>query len=97
VHHLLGASELGHRKIYMLTYTAGNTQTPEHVDFTDYSIVDKDGWICGGKGELLMWVPETNRAHLHRPRNIWVAGKYETCLGLSSFVHGQNWSTCIRT
>jgi WD40 repeat protein len=79
----------------MLTHTAGNTQIAQQVDFTDCSVINKEGWICGRNGELLIWIPETHRAHLHRPSNIWVSGRYETRLDLSSFVHGQNWSTCI--
>ena len=59
----------------MLNTTAGNTETTRHVDFTDHSVVNKEGWICGRNGELLIWIPETHRANLHRPSNIWVAGK----------------------
>jgi WD40 repeat protein len=91
------SSELGHRQICMLNSTTGNAETTGHVDFTDQSVVNKERWICGGNGELLMWIPETHRAHLHRPSNVWVIGRHETRLDLSSFVHGQNWSTCIRT
>jgi WD40 repeat protein len=91
------SSELGHRQISMLNSTAGNTETTPHVDFSDQSVVNKEGWICGSSGELLMWIPETNRAHLHRPGNVWVIGRYETHLDLSVFVHGRNWSTCIHT
>ena len=36
--------------------------TTTQVNFTDQSVIDDDGWICGNKGELLMWIP-----HLHRP------------------------------
>ena len=75
----------------------GNTETTSHIDFTDQSMINKEGWICGSKGELLMWIPDTYRAHLHRPSNIWVSGKYETRMDLSTFVHGQSWTTCIST
>ncbi|KAH9055444.1 hypothetical protein EDB87DRAFT_1640882 [Lactarius vividus] len=71
-----------------------NSEPTSHVDFTNHSIIDEEGWICGSGGELLMWIPQTHRAHLHRPSNIWVAGEHETRLDLSTFVHGQRWATC---
>lgn len=80
---------------FMLNTTAGNTETTRHVDFTDHSVVNKEGWICGRNGELLIWIPETHRANLHHPSNIWVAGKNETRLDLSTFVHGRRWASCI--
>ena len=79
----------------MLNTTAGITETTSHVDFTDHSVINEEGWICGIKGELLMWIPNTHRKNLHRPSNIWVAGKYETRMNLSTFVHGRSWMTCI--
>jgi hypothetical protein len=72
----------------------GNTMTASHVDFTNHSIINADGWICGSNGELLIWIPLIHRAHLHHPSNVWVAGKYETCMDLSAFVHGHSWATC---
>jgi DNA-binding beta-propeller fold protein YncE len=65
--------------------------------FTDQSVIDNDGWICGNKGELLMWIPPLHRPCLHRPSNIWVAGKHETRLDLSDFVHGHSWMRCIES
>ena len=73
----------------------GNTVTASHAEFTDHSIINEDGWICGSNGELLIWIPLMHRAHLHRPSNIWVGGKYETRMDLSGFVHGHRWATCI--
>ena len=75
----------------------GNTEVTRHVGFTDHSVINSEGWICGSKGELLMWIPRIHRAHLHRPSNIWVAGKHETRIDLSTFVHGQSWTTCNST
>ncbi|KAI0259335.1 WD40-repeat-containing domain protein, partial [Gloeopeniophorella convolvens] len=37
--------------------------------FTDQSVIDDDGWVCGENGELLMWIPEPHRHGLHRPSN----------------------------
>jgi WD40 repeat protein len=68
-----------------------------HANFTDHSIINDEGWICGSDGELLMWIPLIHRAHLHRPSTRWVAGQYETRLDLSAFVHGHSWTSCIDT
>src|SRR6266702_2714379 len=86
------SSERG--SIRILNATTGNTVTTRHPDFTDHSIINDEGWICGSNGELLMWIPLIHRTHLHRPSNIWVAGKHETCMDLSTFVHGRSWTTC---
>ncbi|KAH9064599.1 hypothetical protein EDB87DRAFT_1598276 [Lactarius vividus] len=79
----------------MLNATTRSTENKGHIDFTNHSVINEEGWICDTKGELLMWIPQTHRANLHRPSNIWVAGEYETRLDLSTFVHGQSWTTCI--
>ena len=73
----------------------GDTVTTSSPSFTDHSIINDEGWICGSNGELLMWIPLIHRSHLHRPSNVWVAGEYETCMDLSTFVHGPSWITCI--
>ena len=73
----------------------GKTDATRHVDFTDQSMMNREGWICGRNGELLMWIPPLHRIGLHHSANIWLAGEHETRLDLSSFVHGQRWSTCI--
>jgi len=86
----------GHGSIHMLNATTSNTKTTRLVDFTDHSVINEEGWICGSEDELLMWIPPLHRVHLHRPSNIWVAGEYETRMDLSTFVHGRSWTTCIR-
>ena len=87
----------GDVSIRMLDTTTRNTETTRHVDFTDQSVIDSDGWICGSGGELLMWIPRVHRTGLHRPRNIWVASECETRIDLSDFVHGHSWATCVNT
>ena len=77
--------------------TTGNTETTRHINFTDHSVINDEGWICGRNGELLMWIPPLHRVGLHRPNNVWVAGEHETRMDLSTFVHGQRWATCIET
>jgi WD40 repeat protein len=86
-------SELG--SIHMLIDTTGNPVTTRSVDFTDHSIINEEGWICGSNGELLIWIPLIHRPQLHHPSNVWVSGKHETHMDLSKFVHGNSWSTCI--
>ena len=85
----------------MLNAATGNEvtirQTNSFPQFTDYSIINDEGWICGSDGELLMWIPLIHREHLHRPSNVWVAGRYETRMDLTTFVHGDKWATCINT
>ncbi|KAH9009494.1 hypothetical protein EDB85DRAFT_2298559 [Lactarius pseudohatsudake] len=94
-HRIVSGSSDG--TIRMLNATTESTETKSHVDFTNHSVINDEGWICGIKGELLMWIPQVHRTGLHRPGNMWVAGKYETRLDLSTFVHGKSWTTCINT
>ena len=74
----------------------GETKITGQVDFTNHSKINDEGWICGSNNELLMWIPPLHRSGLHRPSNIWISSEHETCLDLSTFVHGHNWSTCIK-
>src|SRR6266702_3617040 len=85
------------RTIRAWNATTGMTETTRHVDFTDHSIINDEGWICDSKGELLVWILPIHRAHLHRPSNIWVTGEYETRIDFSTWVHGRSWTTCINT
>ena len=93
--HIVSGSD--DRTIRVSNVTIGKTETPNDVDFTDHFIVNDEGWICGSKGELLMWIPLVHRGHLHRPSTIWISGKCATILNLSDFVHGCSWATCINT
>jgi len=77
--------------------TIGRTETTNDVDFTDHFTINDEGWICGGKGELLMWIPSVHREYLQPPSTIWISGKRGTFLNLSNFVHGRSWATCINT
>ncbi len=92
-HHIVSGSS--DRSIRMLNVTKWKTETKNDVDFTDHSVVDEEGWICGSKGELLMWIPLMHREHLHRPSTVWISGEHETRLNLSNFEHGCSWATCI--
>ncbi|KAN0111897.1 hypothetical protein V8E52_008103 [Russula decolorans] len=71
------------------------TEITNDVDFTDHFMINDEGWICGRKGELLMWIPSVHREYFHR--TIWISGKRRTILNLSNFVHGRDWATCINT
>ena len=80
----------------MLNGLTGNQVTAGHsAHFTDQSIINEEGWVCGSNGECLIWIPLIHRAHLHHPSNVWVAGKHETKMDLSTFVHGHSWTRCI--
>ena len=83
--------------IRLWNIVTGKTETTRQVDFTDQSIINDEGWICGSNNELLMWIPPLHRACLYRPSNVWVAAKHETHLDLSTFRHGNSWSTCYNT
>jgi hypothetical protein len=60
-------------------------------------VINDEGWICGSKGELLIWIPSVHREYLHRRSTIWISGERGTVLNLSNFVHGRSWATCINT
>jgi WD40 repeat protein len=85
------------RTIRLSKVVLGKTGTANDVEFTDHSVTNDEGWICGSKGELLMWIPSVHREYLHLPSTIWVSGKRGTVLNLSNFVHGRSWATCINT
>ena len=61
----------------MLIAITGNAVTTRHLDFTDHTIVNEEGWICGSGGELLVWIPLIHRAHLHHPSNVCVTFRTE--------------------
>jgi hypothetical protein len=63
----------------------------EKIDFMNEYLVNSDGWMCGEEGELLLWIPQIHRSYFHRANTVWIAGRHETWLDLSNFVHGSNW------
>ena len=83
--------------IRMSNVTIGKTETTDDVDFTEHFIINDEGWACGSKGELLMWIPSVQREYLHRESTIWISGNRGTILNHSNFVHGRSWATCIDT
>ena len=85
------------KSIDMLNSVTERLITTTQVNFTDQSVIDDDGWICGNKGELLMWIPHLHRPCLQRPSNIWIVGNHKTHLDLSNFVHGHSWMRCIKS
>jgi hypothetical protein len=74
---------------------SGSSLARDREDCIDQSMINLNGWICGSKGELVIWIPQIHRASLYRPSNLWIAGGHPTQLDLSRFVHGPNWSTVI--
>ena len=93
--HIVSGSD--DRSIRVSNVTIGKTETTNDVDFTDHSTINDEGWICGSKGDLLMWIPSVHRESLHRPSTIWISGERETILNLSNFMPGNSWATCIGT
>ena len=93
--HIVSGSD--DQTIRMSRVTIAKTETTNDVDFTDHFEINDEGWICGRKGELLMWIPSVHREYLHRRSTIWISGKRGTSLNVSNFVHGCSWVTCINT
>ena len=85
------------RTVRVSSVTIGEPETKNDVGFTDHFMINDEGWICGSKGELLMWIPSVHREYLHRRSTLWISGKRGTILNLSNFVHGRSWDTCINT
>ena len=93
--HIVSSSQ--DQAIRLWNTIAEETETSGHIDFTDQSEINDEGWICGSKGELLMWIPPLHRTGLHCPSTLWVSAEHETRLDISDFKHGDSWSTCIKT
>jgi WD40 repeat protein len=83
------------RTIRLSNVTIGKTEPADDIDLTEHFVINDEGWVCGSKGELLMWVPSVHREYLHRQSTIWISGERGTILNLSNFVHGPSWATCI--
>jgi WD40 repeat protein len=83
------------RTIRLSNFTARKREPTTDVFFTDHFMINDEGWICGSKGELLMWIPSEHREYFHRRSTIWISGQRGTSINRSSFVHGRSWATCI--
>ena len=86
------------RTIRVSNVTLGKTEPADDVDLTEHFVINDEGWVCGSKGELLLWIPSVHREYLHRRSTIWISGPYGkrgTILNLSNFVHGRDWPSCI--
>ena len=97
--HIVSGSSDGTIQVSNVTIALAirKTETTNDVDFTDHFMINGEGWICGSKGELLMWIPSAHREYLHRPSTVWISDKHGTILNASDFVHGRRWATCINT
>ncbi len=94
-HQIVSGGRDGTIRMSNITKLKPKNEDENDVDLTDHSVVDDEGWICGSKGELLMWIPAIHRNRLHRPSTIWISGEPETILDLSNFEHGRSWANCI--
>ncbi|GJJ10673.1 hypothetical protein Clacol_004900 [Clathrus columnatus] len=54
-----------------------------------------DGWVITQNDELLFWAPQDYHQRLHIPKLKFMIGMKATELDLSSFSHGQSWTSCI--
>jgi WD40 repeat protein len=93
--HLVSGSD--DRTIRVSNVTIGKTEPADDVDLTEHFVINDEGWVCGRKDELLLWIPSVHREYLHRRSTIWISGERGTTLNLSNFVHGRSWATCIDT
>jgi WD40 repeat protein len=93
--HLVTGSE--DRTIRVSKVTIGKTAPADEFDLTEHFVINDEGWVCGSKGELLMWIPSADREYLHRRSTICISGNRGTILDVSNFVHGPSWATCINT
>ncbi|EJD05239.1 WD40 repeat-like protein [Fomitiporia mediterranea MF3/22] len=58
--------------------------------------MDKDGWIHGREGELLVWVPPDLRTTLWRPQNTAIINcAFLTKLDFSNATLGERWQECF--
>lgn len=64
-------------------------------DWRELVQLERDGWIVGPKGRLLLWVPVTCRASLCSLRSL-VIPRSGTELDLSDMAHGDMWQHCFQ-
>jgi len=60
--------------------------------FSDGSVLHQDGWMTTTDGQLLFWIPFSNRLGLLWPRNTIVIGAKPTQLDYHQFSHGLKWT-----
>lgn len=67
------------------------------IDFKKWTL-DRDGWIRGARGELLLWVAPDLRYSLCRPQNIAVLNvEFSTVLDFSGSARGKRWAECFHS
>ncbi|KAI6040005.1 hypothetical protein EDC04DRAFT_3111763 [Pisolithus marmoratus] len=65
-------------------------------DWRELVQMERDGWIVGPEGRLLLWVPVTCRASLRSLRSL-VTPRAGTELDLGNMAHGNIWQYCFQT
>lgn len=65
-------------------------------DWRELVQMERDGWIVGPEGRLLLWVPVTCRALLRSLRSL-VIPRSDMELDLSDMAHGNAWQHCFQT
>ena len=81
---IVSASSHQDRSIHI---SDASTETTRRVDFTDHSIINNEGRICGSKGE---WIPPIHRS-------VFIAQDCRRICDLFTFLHRRSWATCINT
>jgi len=69
------------------------------LDLRSYSskVPDKDGWLKGPDGQLVLWLPEEYRADFKMPPCITIVGGSEVAVDLRNWsVHGSEWTKCYQ-
>ncbi len=73
--------------------TSGHPLRERYDPYTDECTLE-NGWVKTATGELLFWVPPSNREGLWRARNMAVIGEVTTRLDLTKFEYGNDWQKC---
>jgi WD40 repeat protein len=61
--------------------------------------IARDGWLedtSTSPPSLLIWIPPDNRSRFYLPFTVRITGNHVHALDLSQFVHGHDWTRCIR-
>lgn len=66
------------------------------LETVDPSQLIEHGWALSPSGKPLFWIPYVHRKNLWRSNNTLVIGENATKLDFAKFVHGADWTSCIR-
>jgi WD40 repeat protein len=87
--HIVSSS---HDKTIQVWDTASDTT--QITGFSDNSVLCADGWMTTPDGQLLFWVPLSNRVGFLWPRNTIVIGAQPTQLDCCQLTPDFKWADC---